>query len=110
MQPNSWHHKLFYFTWHFEFGKCGKEWKKLKKMNEYLENDKSLEIKSDVHSFWRVIIWWKSKTAATSLKSERKIAEFKYFNIHLCNFYTLFLLDKLLIKQHTIKKSFNEMK
>ena len=38
--------------WPFEFGKCGKEGKKLQKF-EYLENEKSFldEIKNIFHSF-----------------------------------------------------------
>ena len=44
----------------FEFGKSGKEEKKLQKF-EYLENKKSFldEIKNIFLSFWRAIIWWK---------------------------------------------------
>ena len=45
----------------FESGKCGKEGKKLQKL-EYLENEKSFldEIKNTFHSFSRTIIWWKN--------------------------------------------------
>ena len=48
--------------WPFEFGKCGKEGKKLQNC-EYLENEKSFldETKNIFHSFWRAIIWWKNK-------------------------------------------------
>ena len=44
--------------WPFEFGKCGKEGKKLQKF-EYLENEKSFldEIKNIFHSFGWAIIW-----------------------------------------------------
>ena len=52
MQANSWH--LCYSTsiCPFEFGKSGKEGKKLQKF-EYLENEKSFldEIKNVFHSF-----------------------------------------------------------
>ena len=46
----------------FVSGKCGKEVKKLQKI-EYLENKKSflVEIKNTFHSFWRAIFWWKNK-------------------------------------------------
>ena len=46
----------------FESAKCGKEGKKLQKL-EYLENKKSFldEIEKIFHSFWRPIIWWKNK-------------------------------------------------
>ena len=49
--------------WSFEFGKGGKEGKKLQKF-EYLEDEKSFldEIKNIFHSFWRAIIWWKNKS------------------------------------------------
>ena len=42
----------------FESGKCGKEGKKLQKI-EYLENEKSFldEIKNIFHNFRRAIIW-----------------------------------------------------
>ena len=40
MQANLRHHKLFHFFCPFESGKCGKEGKKLQKI-EYLENEKS---------------------------------------------------------------------
>ena len=47
MQANSWHHKLFTSICPFESGKCGKEGKKLQKL-EYLENERSFsdEIKT----------------------------------------------------------------
>ena len=46
----------------FESGKCGKEGKKLQKL-EYLENEKSFldEIKNIFHSFQQSVIWWKNK-------------------------------------------------
>ena len=46
----------------FEYGKCGKKEKKLQKF-EYLKIEKSFldEMKSSLHSFWRAIIWSKSK-------------------------------------------------
>ena len=45
-----------------ESGNCGKEGKKLQKL-EYLQNKKSFldEMKNIFHSFWRTIIWWKNK-------------------------------------------------
>ena len=46
----------------FEYGKCGKERKKLQKF-EYLENEKSFfdKIKNIFYSFGRAIIWRKNK-------------------------------------------------
>ena len=60
----------------FVSGKCGKEGKKLQKL-EYLENEKSFldVIKNTFHSFWRAIIWWKNKKL-------KKIAD-KSFKEHL---------------------------
>ena len=56
----SFHNIINYFTFicPFESGKCGKEGKKLQKI-EYPENKKSFldEIKSIFHSFQRAIIW-----------------------------------------------------
>ena len=46
----------------FESGKCGKEVKKLQKI-EYLENENNFldGTKNIFYSFWRLIIWWKIK-------------------------------------------------
>ena len=62
MQTNSWYHKLYQFLCPFDFGKCGKEGKKIQKC-EYLENEKSFldEIENIFHSFWMAIIWWKNE-------------------------------------------------
>ena len=47
MQVNPWYYKLFHFIRPFESGKCGKEGKKLQKI-EHLEMEKSFldEIKN----------------------------------------------------------------
>ena len=52
MQVNARHHKLFHFICPFEFGKCGKEVKKIQKF-KYLENEKSFldETENIFHSF-----------------------------------------------------------
>ena len=46
----------------FESGKYWEEEENLQKL-EYFDNEKSFseEIKNIVHSFWRVITWWKNK-------------------------------------------------
>ena len=67
----------------FEFGTCGKEGKKIKKI-EYLENEKSFldEIKNIFHTFCRAIIWWKNKNfiKRTSFKDSPIKPEDKRFN------------------------------
>ena len=62
MQANSWHLNYSTSICPFVSGKCGKEVKKIQKI-EYLENDKSFldEIKNTFHSFWRANVWWKNK-------------------------------------------------
>ena len=60
MQVNLWHHKFSTSICSFESGMCGKEEKKLRKV-EYLENEKSFLDEIIFHSFWRPIIWWKNK-------------------------------------------------
>ena len=49
MHANSWHRKLFHFICPFEYGKCGKEGKKLQRF-EYLENKKSFLDEMKKHS------------------------------------------------------------
>ena len=49
MRANSWHRKLFRFICPFEYGKCGKEGKKLQRL-EYLENKKSFLDEMKKHS------------------------------------------------------------
>ena len=52
MQVSSCHHNFFTSICHFESGKCGEEWRKLRKI-EHLENEKSFldETKNIFHSF-----------------------------------------------------------
>ena len=59
------------FICSFESGKCGKKEEKLQKF-EHLENEKSFfdEIKNMFHSFWRAIIWWKSKNLIKNSEHE----------------------------------------
>ena len=52
MQANSWHHKNYSTsTCPFEVGKCGKEGKKLQKI-EYFQNEKSFSDETKKHFSW----------------------------------------------------------
>ena len=54
----------------FESGKCGKEGKKIQKI-EYPESEKSFldEVKNIFDSFWRAIIWWKKADKEQRIKA-----------------------------------------
>ena len=58
----------------FVSGKCGKEGRKLQKL-QYLKNKKSFldEIKNTFHSFWRAIIWWKNKNLIKNSGDKSKL-------------------------------------
>ena len=72
-----------------EFGKYGKEGKKLQK-SEYLENEKSFldEIKNIFHSFWRPIIWWKNKNLIKKIADtsfEERSSSYKEISLNVHN-------------------------
>ena len=65
-------HEINYSIFPVEFGKCGKEGKKLQ-IFEYLENGKSFfdEIKNIFCNFWMAIICWKNRNLTK--KSRHKL-------------------------------------
>ena len=58
MLANSRRHNYYSYIWRFESDKCGKEEKKIQKI-EYLENEKSFldNTKSIFHKFWNAFFW-----------------------------------------------------
>ena len=75
----------------FVSGKCGKEVKKILKI-EYLENKKSFldQIKNTFHGFWRAFIWWKNKNlikySGHSFKQKAVVEKFNFSELKIVSY------------------------